>query len=83
MDMELLNILVCPRTKKKLILAPGDVIGKVNQKIAAGKCQNISGEAVVEAVTEGLYQPDDKTFYMIRDGIPLLIYDNGIKVDSL
>lgn len=79
----MLNILVCPRTKKKLILAPKDILGKVNQKIGAGNCRNICGEAVVEQVAEGLYQPDDKTFYLIRDGIPLLIYDNGIKIDSL
>jgi uncharacterized protein YbaR (Trm112 family) len=83
MDMELLNILVCPRTKKKLILASNDIINEINKNIRSGKCQNINGETIIDAVSEGLYQPEDKIFYLIRDGIPLLIYDNGIKIDSL
>jgi len=81
MDMDLLEILVCPRTKKKLVLASAEIIKKINQKIESGKCKDISGEPVQETVSEGLYQADEKTFYMIRDGIPLLIYDNGIKID--
>jgi uncharacterized protein YbaR (Trm112 family) len=83
MDMELLDILVCPRTKKKLILAPDDIINKINEKIKSGKCVDLSGEPVVDVVDEGLFQPQDKTFYIIRDGIPLLIYDNGIKIDGI
>ncbi|MDH4262549.1 MAG: hypothetical protein OEV78_05820 [Spirochaetia bacterium] len=81
MDKELLDILVCPRTKKKLVLATDDIINILNKKINSGKCHDISGEPVKDTVKEGLFQPEDKTFYLIRDGIPLLIYDNGIKID--
>jgi len=81
MDMDLLDILVCPRTKKKLIIAPEEIINKVNEKIKKGDCKDISGEPVSKIVTTGLYQAEDKTFYMIRDGIPLLIYDNGIQLN--
>lgn len=83
MDMDLLGILVCPKTKKKLVIANDETLNKINQKISSGKCRDISGEPVLEKVAEGLYEPDQKIFYIIRDGIPLLIYDNGISIDHL
>ena len=81
MNMDLLDILVCPRTKGKLVMASDSVIQKIYKVIKAGKCRDISGNQITETVTEGLYQPDNKVFYLIRDGIPLLIYDNGILLD--
>ncbi|MDH4199656.1 MAG: hypothetical protein OEV66_04670 [Spirochaetia bacterium] len=80
MDQDLLNILVCPKTKKKLIMAGSEILESVNKKVQSGKCTDIGGDPVSNTVSEGLYQPDDKIFYMIRDGIPLLIYENGIKI---
>jgi uncharacterized protein YbaR (Trm112 family) len=82
MDPELLKILVCPKTKKKLVKADSSLIGKINKQIKSEKCRDISGEIIRDEIEEGLYQPESSIFYMVRDGIPLLIYDNAIKVDK-
>ncbi|MBV6492543.1 MAG: hypothetical protein LDLANPLL_00537 [Turneriella sp.] len=78
MSPELLEILVCPRSKKKLVLADTATLEKINQRIANGNCREISGEIVSQPVKEGLLQPDSGIFYFIRDGIPILIYENAI-----
>lgn len=80
MNKDLLDILVCPKSKKKLEMADPEVIKKINKKIEAGNCKDISGEIVKEPVAEGLFQPEDGVFFQIRNGIPLLIYENGILI---
>lgn len=80
MSPELLAILVCPRSKKKLELADTATLDKVNALIQAGKCREISGAPVTEPATEGLFQKDTGLFYFVRDGIPVLIYENGIEL---
>jgi len=77
---ELLDILVCPRTKKKLQIADTAVIDRVNALIRSGKCKEVSGAQVSEPATEGLYEPEGQTFYFVREDIPVLIYDNAVKL---
>lgn len=78
MSPELLEILVCPRSKKKLQLVDSALLEKINASIKAGKCSEISGAAVTEPASEGLIQKETGIFYFIRDGIPVLIYDNAV-----
>lgn len=77
---ELLDILVCPRSKKKLQLADTAILDRVNALIKSGKCREISGKAVVEPVSEGLYEPEHGIFYFVREDIPVLIYENAVKL---
>jgi len=77
---ELLEILVCPRSKKKLILADQSVLDKINNLIREKRCHDISGQAVLEPVSEALLQPETQILYLVRDEIPILIYENGIKL---
>ncbi|MFO1525079.1 MAG: Trm112 family protein [Turneriella sp.] len=80
MSPELIDILVCPRSKKKLVLADTATLDRVNALIAAGKCREISGTAVSEPLAEGLLQRETGVFYPVRDGIPVLIYDNAVEL---
>ena len=80
MSPELLDILVCPRSKKKLRLADSALLDKVNGLIRSGKCVEVSGKAVNEPATEGLFEPETGTFYFVRDEIPVLIYDNAVEL---
>ncbi len=80
MSPELLEILVCPRSKKKLQLADTATLDKVNSLIRSGKCKDISGAAVNEAATEGLWQKETGIFYFVRNDIPVLIYENAVEL---
>ena len=80
MDPRLLEILVCPRTKKKLQIADTAVLERVNALIKSGKCKEVSGAQVSEPATAGLYEPENQTFYFIREDIPVLVYDNAVRL---
>ncbi len=80
MSPELLEILVCPRSKKKLRLADTATLNKINTLIKSGKCKDISGALIEEPATEGLWQSETGIFYFVRNDIPVLIYDNAVEL---
>lgn len=77
-DKELLEVLACPETHQSLAEAATGLLEKLNAKIAAGGIQNVGGEAVEAALEGGLVREDGKIVYPIRDGIPVLLIDEGI-----
>ncbi|MCX7631901.1 MAG: hypothetical protein N2Z22_01060 [Turneriella sp.] len=80
MSPELLEILVCPRSKKKLHPADTATLDKINDLIRSGQCTEISGAPVTEPATEGLFEPENRIFYFVREGIPVLIYENAVRL---
>lgn len=82
MSPELLDILVCPRSKNKLHQADTAILAQVNALIERGACKEISGAAVSEKASEGLFEPTTKVFYFVRDGIPVLIFENGVNLSQ-
>ena len=48
--------------------------------IAAGGAKNKGGKKVEEPLVAGLVREDKKVVYPIRDGIPVLLIDEGIEV---
>jgi uncharacterized protein YbaR (Trm112 family) len=79
-DKDLLKILACPETHQPLAEAGSDVLQGVNERISAGKVKNKGGADVSEPLAEGLVREDGKVVYPIRDGIPVLLVDEGIEV---
>jgi uncharacterized protein len=79
-DKDLLQILACPETHQSLSEAGADLLKRVNDRIAAGKATNKGGQAVKDALTGGLVRQDGKVVYPIRDGIPVLLVDEGISI---
>jgi uncharacterized protein YbaR (Trm112 family) len=79
-DKDLLQILACPETHQALAEAGADLLKRINDRIAAGQAKNKAGGEVKQALEAGLVRQDGKILYPIRDGIPVLLIDEGIPV---
>lgn len=77
-DKDLLSILACPETHQPLREAAEADLAAVNARIAAGGLANVGGKAVAEALQAGLVREDGKRIYPVKDGIPVLLIDEGI-----
>jgi uncharacterized protein YbaR (Trm112 family) len=77
---ELIEILCCPETHQKIALADAATIQAVNDRIAAGQTQNRAGKKVEQKLEEGLIREDGKVLYPIRNGIPVMLIDEGISL---
>ena len=79
-DKDLLQILACPETHQPLEEAGAPLIQRINDKIRASAARNKSGAAVKDPLEAGLVRQDGQIVYPIRDGIPVLLIDEGIPV---
>jgi uncharacterized protein YbaR (Trm112 family) len=79
-DKELLAILACPETHQPLAEADAALIERVNAAIVAGDQKNVAGGAVAEAIDGGLLREDGAILYPIREGIPILLIEEGLPV---
>ena len=77
---DLLEILVCPETKQPVALASDELLARVNAEIEAGRQRNRGGEAVAEAITEGLVREDGRVLYPVDDGIPVMLIEESIEL---
>ncbi len=83
MDADLLEILVCPKSGKKLEKATPELLKQVNQLIQKKQIHDAQGNRVEEKLEEALVQPETGILYPIRDQIPVLLSGAGINVNSL
>jgi len=77
-DKDLLEILACPETHQALAVADAALLERVNALIASGKAKNKAGQALADKLVEALVRADRKLVYPVRDGIPVLLIDEGI-----
>jgi uncharacterized protein len=77
-DKDLLDVLACPQTYQPLAVADAAVLEQANGRIRAGTAVNAAGKKVAEPLTEALVREDRKLIYPVRDGIPVLLVDEGI-----
>ena len=81
-DQQLLNILACPETREAVSLADGALVESLNRKIEAGQLVNRAGEKVTEPIDGGLVREDGRYLYVIRDGIPVMLVEQGIPLEE-
>ena len=79
-DKDLLEILVCPESHQPLTEADAALVDRVNADIAAGKAKTVADQDVTEAIEGGLVREDGKVLYPIREEIPILLVEEGIRL---
>ena len=79
-DEDLLSILACPETRQPLSRADAALLDRVNALVAKGQLETVGGAKVSEPVEEGLVREDGQVVYAVRDGIPVLLVEEGIRV---
>lgn len=75
---ELLDILCCPQTKKRVTVLPDDKITLVNDQIAQKRVKDADGNVVDRPLTEALLTEDRKSIYRVDDGIPVMLVGSAI-----
>ena len=79
----LLDIICCPVTHSPLERMGTDEREQLNELIAAGKISNRGEEVVTDALEDALVTRDGKLAYPVRDGIPVLLAEEGIALAQL
>jgi uncharacterized protein YbaR (Trm112 family) len=80
---DLLGLLCCPETRQSLVLAPPEMVVRLETLRAAGTLRNRGGKVVAESIREGLLRADGAVFYPVSDGIPLLVLEEGVMVPQI
>lgn len=79
-DQSLLDILACPESHQPLKLMSQQELIALNKKIQAGNAQTTAGHRVTLELSAGLIRADHQVAYPIRDDIPVLLVEEGIRV---
>ena len=77
---DLLQILACPESHQPLSEASADELAALNARIEGKSVKNKGGEDVTEKLEAALIREDKQVLYPIREGIPVLLVDEGIAV---
>jgi uncharacterized protein YbaR (Trm112 family) len=75
---ELMEILVCPDSLQELCFIEKATLDLLNGRIKAGTLKDCMGRDVKYELSLALVRKDKKLCYPIRDGIPLLMPEQGI-----
>jgi uncharacterized protein YbaR (Trm112 family) len=64
-------------------MADAALVTRLNQAIAAGRLKSVAGETVERPLEAGLVREDRTIVYAVRDGIPILLVDEGIPLGQV
>jgi uncharacterized protein YbaR (Trm112 family) len=79
---ELLALLRCPETRQPLIVAPPELIARLEALRASSGLPDRSGKPCSGSIEAGLVTADNVYFYPIRDGIPVMITGEAIDLGA-
>lgn len=82
-DKELLAILCCPETKQSVSLADSVLIDRLNEEVARGGLKNKGNKPVCDRMDGGLIRADRAILYPIREGIPVMLIEEGIPLEQV
>jgi len=82
-DPALLDIVCCPVTRLPLQVMPANRTERANALIEARKLRNRGGHTVAEPAPQWLMTRDGKVAYPVRDGIPVLLEEEGVELSQL
>ena len=82
-DTALLDIVCCPVTRLPLEVMPATRAERLNSMIGEHRIRNREGETVDGTAEQWLMTRDGKLAYPVRDGIPVLIDDQGVELAQL
>ena len=82
-DPALLDIVCCPVTHQPLKPLPESELTRLNRLIERQEIRNRDGEVVNTVVEQALATRDGRLAYPVRDGIPVLLMEQGIALVQL
>jgi uncharacterized protein YbaR (Trm112 family) len=77
-NSSLLDIVCCPLTRAPLERLSEAKLHRLNQLIVEGRIKNEAKEVVSDPLDEALVTRDGHLAYPVRDGIPVLLIEQGI-----
>ena len=80
---ELVNVLRCPLTRDKVQNAEEGLVDELNRLIAGQSLRTQTGTLIRAPLDGGLVRSDHKLLYPVRDGIPIMLTDEAIPLESL
>lgn len=80
---ELLSILCCPETHQELSVAEREVVERLNLAASKGTLRNRAGGLVGQPLESALVRSDRRFAYPIRNGIPVLLVDEGLDLQQI
>lgn len=80
---DLLEILICPKSKQPLQVVGAEAIATINQSIEGGSVKYEDGSLVKEPLQEALVTADRQRLYAVKDSIPIMLIDESIPTAQL
>jgi uncharacterized protein YbaR (Trm112 family) len=78
----MMEILRCPRTGGKLTLASPELLARLQEQAKLGQLSDAMGRTVSELPSQGLLSENARWLYLVDDGIPTLMAEEAISIDS-
>lgn len=79
-DPQLVEILVCPETRRPVRVASAEELARVNAGVRGGTLRNRSGARVERELSEALMRDDGRVLFPVDDGIPSMLIEESIPV---
>ena len=78
-----IDLLRCPETHQKLTVAPIELVGHLRVEQVAGRLIARSGKPVTMPIETALLREDGNVVYVVCEGIPVLVVEEGIVLKKI